>query len=149
MRDTDEPCGFTAGRMKLVEQAHLLSDKQGTSALQSVSLPVRSVVDADLTQHKMALRKDFNLSNFLDKSGLRAKTSSKAAVNTNLLSDFSENLTVHAAKNYAGTSAVFEEFLLQLLSLMRTREKLDSVFATKKKSMNNAVPTKKAAVCSG
>jgi len=49
MRDTDEPCGFTAGRMKLVEQAHLLSDKQGTSALQSISLPVRSVVDADLT----------------------------------------------------------------------------------------------------
>ncbi len=53
MRDTDVPCGLTAARMKLVEQAHVLNDKKGTSVLQSVALPVRSVVDADLTSHKL------------------------------------------------------------------------------------------------
>ncbi len=93
MRDTDAPCGLTAARMKLVEQAHVLNDKKGTSVLQSVALPVRSVVDADLTSHKLELRKDFSIQSFLEKSGLNAKTSGSTSVNTNILSDFSEKLT--------------------------------------------------------
>lgn len=49
-------------------------------------------------------------------------------MDTSLLTKFSKQLTERAAKNYQGTSAAFEEFLLQLLTLMQKRERLDSVF---------------------
>ena len=128
MRDTDVPCGLTAARMKLIEQAHELHDKKGTSALKSVSLPVRSVVDADLTSHKLQLREDFSISSFIEKSGLTAKTKGSTCVNTDVLSQFSEKLTKLTVENYSGMSANFEEFLLQLLNLMQKRAKMDSVF---------------------
>ena len=72
MRDTNEPCGFTKGKMRLVESAHRLANKQGTGAIKNICLPVRRVVDADLQQYKLSLRDDFNLANFLSESGLAA-----------------------------------------------------------------------------
>ena len=61
MRDTDGPCGFTKGKMRLIESAHRLADKQGTSAIKNIALAVSRVVEADLQQHKLELRDDFNL----------------------------------------------------------------------------------------
>jgi hypothetical protein len=40
MRDTQEPCGFTAGKMQLVSFAHEQAGKTGTSTLKPVALPV-------------------------------------------------------------------------------------------------------------
>jgi len=61
MRDSRQPCGFTKGKMRLIEQAHGLANKKGTSMIKNISLPVSSVVTADLKEHKLELCKDFNL----------------------------------------------------------------------------------------
>jgi len=125
MRDSSQVCGFAAGKMRLVEQAHALAGKKGTSVLKSVGLPVQRVVNVDLAEFKLQLRSDFSLGDFLDTCGLGVSSDS---VDTSLLSGFSRRLTERAAANYRSTSASFEEFLLQLLTLMQRREKLDTVF---------------------
>jgi len=75
MRDTYEPCGFTAGKMRLISSAHKLAGKKGTSVLKGVPLAVSSVVDANLREHKLQLRSDFNIGKYLESQGLGAKTS--------------------------------------------------------------------------
>ena len=65
MRDTYGPDGFAKGEMLLIESAHDLANKQGTAKVKNISLPVKRMVDADLKEHKLKLRDDFNLSNFL------------------------------------------------------------------------------------
>ena len=70
MRDTNGPDGFIKGQMLLIESAHKLASKQGTAAVKGIALPVQRVVDADLVEHKLSLRADFNISNFLKESGL-------------------------------------------------------------------------------
>ena len=56
--------------MRLIEQAHRLAEKTGTSVCKGVALPISSVVDADLRQYKMELKRDFNIPKFLKKSGI-------------------------------------------------------------------------------
>ena len=82
----------------------------------------------DLTKHKLQLRKDFKISSFLEKSGLKEKTKTSAKLNTKLLSVFTEKLTSLAVESHNATTASFEEFLLQLLAVMRKREKVDGIY---------------------
>ena len=118
MRDTHKPCGFTAGRMRLVESAHKLANKSSTGAIKSVALPVRSVVEADLANYKLNLRKEFNIDSFLEQSGLKT-CGQDQRVDTNLLPAFSAELTARVAGNVDSVSAKCEEFLLQLLNVMQ------------------------------
>ena len=110
MRDTLKPCGYTQAKMSLVEQAHKLAEKKGTSVLKSIALPVRRVVDSDLQTQKLNLRKDFNISSFLKETKLERK-GNDSRINTDSLSDFSFKLANLAEKNYTSTSAAFEEFM--------------------------------------
>ena len=127
MRDTLKPCGFTQGKLLLVEQAHRLAAKTGTSVLKSIALPVRRVVDSDLQTQKLNLRQDFNIGSFLKESGLE-RQNDDSRINTDALSDFSFKLAKLAEKNYTSTSAAFEEFMAQLLHLIRKRENIDAIF---------------------
>lgn len=65
MRDTHQPDGFTAAKMRLVEKAHRENGPAGTAAIKSISLPVSSVVSANLKEHRLELRSDFKLNDFL------------------------------------------------------------------------------------
>ena len=65
MRDTHEPCGFTAGKMKLISQAHQLAGKSGNAVLKGVPLALQSVVDANLREHRLQLKKEFNIGEYL------------------------------------------------------------------------------------
>ena len=106
MRDTLKPCGFTQGKMLLVEQAHKLAEKTGTSILKSIALPVRRVVDSDLQTPKLNLRQDFNISSFLRETNLERKNN-ESRINTDSLSNFSFRLAKVAGNNYMNTSAAF------------------------------------------
>ena len=110
MRDTLKPCGYTKGKMTLVEQAHKLAEKKGTSILKSVALPVRRVVDSDLQTQQLNLRQDFDIRSFLKETNLERKNN-ESRINTDALSDFSFKLAKLAQKNYMSTSAAFEEFM--------------------------------------
>jgi len=92
MRDSQNPTGFQQGRMRLVESAHYLADKAGSSALKSVSLPVTSVVDADIKNMKLSLRKDFKIGKFLDESVFESGSPSQTSFNTECLAVFSTKL---------------------------------------------------------
>ena len=127
MRDTNEPCGFTKGKMLLVESAHKLADKMGMSQIKNICLPVRRVVDADLKEHKLELREDFDLSVFLKESGLN-KHIEKQRIDTNELTDFSVRLAKQIEQNYNKTTAKLEEFCTQLLHVLRKRESMDKVY---------------------
>jgi hypothetical protein len=127
MRDTLEVDGFTQAKMALVESAHRLNQKVGTSKIKSLALPVRRVVDADLQNHKLSLRSDFSLDKFLEESGL-ANHIKDNRIDTRLLSKFATSIFEKTEENLNGNSGAFEEFLVQLLHLMRIRDKMDSVF---------------------
>lgn len=127
MRDTLEVDGFTQAKMALVESAHRLNQKVGTSQIKSLALPVRRVVDADLQNHKLSLRSDFSLDKFLEESGL-ANHIKDNRIDTRLLSKFATSIFEKTEENLNGNSGAFEEFLVQLLHLMRIRDKMDSVF---------------------
>ena len=65
MRDSQSPDGESVRKMKLVEQFH----KQGNGApIKTVALPISRVVDYDLMNYKLSLKKDFNLMEFLKES---------------------------------------------------------------------------------
>ena len=127
MRDTLTPCGFTQGKMSLVEQAHKLAQKKGTSILKSIALPVRRVVDSDLQTPKLNLRQDFNISSFLKETKIQ-QNNNAGRINTDSLSNFSQRLANQAEKNYMSTSAAFEEFMSQLLHVVRKRDNMDAIY---------------------
>lgn len=62
MRDTKQADGRTHTQMDLVRQLQLNDD----SKIVNVGLPISSVVDYDLKNYKMQLRKDWDLTKFLD-----------------------------------------------------------------------------------
>jgi len=66
MRDTNEPDGFTAGKMRLIASAHALAGKTGNSVMKGVPLAVNAVVDANLREHKLSLREDFDIGQYLE-----------------------------------------------------------------------------------
>ena len=68
MRDSQSPTGYQQAKMRLVESAHNLANKAGSSALKSVALPVSSVVDADIKNMHLSLREDFKIGQFIDES---------------------------------------------------------------------------------
>ena len=128
MRDSLQPDGFSQAKMRLVESAHSLNKKNGTSRIKNVALPVRRVVDADLQNHKLSLRADFNIDTFLEETGL-ADHIKESRIDTHLLSKFGSSIFEKAEDRLNGSpSGAFEEFLVQLLHVMRIREKMDSVF---------------------
>ena len=128
MRDSQNPTGFQKGKMRLVESAHRLASKAGSSALKSVSLPVTSVVDADIKNMKLSLREDFKIGKFLDESVLKNENTKSTSFNTECLAVFSTNLAKLAEQKYLATSAAFEEFLSQLLVVLQKRDKMDSMY---------------------
>lgn len=99
----------------------------GTSQIKNVALAVKRVVHTDLHEHKISLRNDFSLQTFLEESGLKKHIHGNR-IDTTLLSKFSSNIASQAEEHWTGTSGAFEEFMGQLLHLMRTRDKMDSLF---------------------
>ena len=65
MRDTYEPDGFAAGKMRLIASAHRLAGKSGNSVMKGIPLAIDAVVDADLAEYKISLREDFDIGNYL------------------------------------------------------------------------------------
>ena len=59
MRDTKRPCGFTDGKMRLVEQAHKLTGEK--SAIKNIALAVSEVVSVDLKNYQLSLKNGFNI----------------------------------------------------------------------------------------
>ena len=57
----------------------------------------------------MSLRKDFNISKFLEKSGLSSHITD-TRIDTSLLTDFSVELARRAEMKNMSSSAVFEQF---------------------------------------
>ena len=70
MRDTHEPDGFVAGKMRLIASAHSLAGKSGNSVMKGVPLAISAVVDANLAEYKMNLREDFDIGKYLKEQGL-------------------------------------------------------------------------------
>jgi len=66
MRDTHEPEGFMAAKMRLISQAHALAGKTGNSVMKGVPLAVDAVVDANLREYRLSLRKDFDIGEYLE-----------------------------------------------------------------------------------
>ena len=113
--------------MRLVESAHKLAAKTGTSAIKNIALAVSRVVDADLTKHKCELRNDFNLTKFMKEAGLSSHIESHR-IDTSELADFSMQLAKSAQQQQASTTGSFEEFCTQLLHVLRKKGEMDSIF---------------------
>lgn len=126
MRDSLNADGFADGKMRIVEQAHRLQNKLGASEIKSVGLPVKRVVDANLQEHKLSLREDFTIQAFMDESGLTNRIENPVSILS--LQNFCTNLASLASVNWASTTGAFEEFMQQLLFVVRTREKMDTIY---------------------
>lgn len=86
-------------------------------------MAVKRVVEADLAQHKLALREDFTIESFMKESGLEKRISNRVSIAP--LQLFGTTLAEVSRVNLESTSGAFQEFLEQLLFTIRTKERMD------------------------
>jgi len=123
MDDTKKPDGRTAFQMRLNEEKHALAN-HGNKV--SVGLPMDSVIDYDLSNYSLSLKKNFDLYKFMDERTINKDGVEK--VNYSVLAEFASNLAHLGIQEEEKTSnsGNFDNFIMQLYQVFQSKDKLEN-----------------------